>query len=106
MAGGIWAVAAEDAAGAPLPTPSRETADAGTAVPTTPMCSHGGTPSWQRGHLYASDPLARMLRFELAHPRLHQRLQELSWQLPLVGQFDEALAELVTGGLDYSLLGG
>jgi len=36
MAGGILEVAAEEAEGAPLPTPRKETAEATTAVPTSP----------------------------------------------------------------------
>ena len=45
MAGGILVVAAEDAAGAPLPTPSSEAADARIAIPMTATAKPAASPA-------------------------------------------------------------
>src|SRR5271165_3376444 len=53
-----------------------------------------------------TDLLARTTCLVLVDPCLHQRLQEFSRQLAVVGEFDEACTGLITGGLNLGLLGG
>src|SRR5580698_7621227 len=48
MAAGIWAVAAEEAAGCPPPTPRSEAADARIAVPTTTAAKPTDSPAATR----------------------------------------------------------